>query len=146
MTDKTQVSDPATEGFTGWKHLKLCILTALTLKVTISSLFRLITTFALMFGSPISRVLISVTAIVFFQVLFIWPHKFTTRLLYYLQITVMCSVMSLGPLQNSIPSFISDIYSYYYYSIMIIILSFSKYMRLRQYHNFPFILRNLRHI
>ena len=42
---------------------KLCILTALTLKVNLSSLFKLIDTFALMFGSPITRVLSSVTAI-----------------------------------------------------------------------------------
>ena len=54
-----------------------------------------------MFGSPITRVLFSVTAIAFFQDLFIWPHKFRTRLLYYSYILVMCSVLSLGPVQAS---------------------------------------------
>ena len=52
--------------FTGSEHLQLCILTALILKVTITSLFRLIHTFAVMFGSPGTRVLSSVTAITFF--------------------------------------------------------------------------------
>ena len=69
--------------FTGWEHLELCILKALLLKVTIASLFRLINTFTAMFGSPSTRVLSSVTAIPFFWVLFIWPHKFRTLFLYY---------------------------------------------------------------
>ena len=49
------------------KHLKLCILNALILKVTITSLFRLIHTFTVMFSSPSTRVLFSVIVIVFFE-------------------------------------------------------------------------------
>ena len=72
------------QSFTGWEHLRLCILMALILKVTISSLFRLTHTLIIMFGSPSTRVFSSVPAIAFSWVLFIWPHKFRTRLLYYL--------------------------------------------------------------
>ena len=89
------------ESFTGWEHLELWILTVLILKVTISSLFRLTHTFTVMFGSLSTRVLSSVAAIAFFWVLFIWPLKFRTRLLYYSQILVMCSVLSFGLLQAS---------------------------------------------
>ena len=73
----------------------------LILKVTISSLFRLTHTFTIMFGSPSSRVFYSVPAIAFSWVLFIWPHKFRARLLYYSQISFMCLVLSLGPLWAS---------------------------------------------
>ena len=84
--------------FTGWEHLELCILTDLILRVTVSSLFRLINTFSAMFDSPGTRVLSSVTAITFFWVLFILQYRFRTHLLYYSQ-TLMCSVFSLGLLQ-----------------------------------------------
>ena len=121
-----------------------------------------------MFGSPITRVLFSVTAIAFFQDLFIWPHKFRTRLLYYSYILVMCSVLSLEPVQASeMGSFekIFDSFTCYLLpqgvtcymlsgfrssaliSIRIIIqlsllLSFTKYIRSRQYCESPFILRD----
>ena len=57
LTDKMQASDLTKE---------LGILMTSILKVTISSLFKLIHTFTVMFGSPSTRVLSSVTAIVFF--------------------------------------------------------------------------------
>ena len=92
---------PPKESFTRWEHLELCILMALILKVTISSLFRRTHTFTIMFDSPSTRVFSSVLAIAFCWVLFIWSHKFTARLLYYSQISFMCSVLSLGPLWAS---------------------------------------------
>ena len=57
LTDKMQASDLTKD---------LCILTTSILKVTISSLFKLIHTFTVVFGSPSTRALSSVTAIVFF--------------------------------------------------------------------------------
>ena len=141
----------------------------LILEVTISSLFRPIYTFTVTFGSPSSRVLSSVTAIVlfcFFLVFFIWPHKLRTRLLCYSQTLVMYPVFSLGPLQASKKIFgsftcylQSQVVTCYVLSgfrnsslisihiiIQLSLLSFSKYIRLRQSYEFPFILRDLRHI
>ena len=80
---KVRLLIPPKGSFTVWEHLELCILTALKLKVTLSSLFRLIHTFTVISGSPSTRVLSSVTAIVFVLVLFSWSHTFRTRLLYY---------------------------------------------------------------
>ena len=80
---KRRLLIPPKESFTGWEHLELCILMVLILKMTISSLFRLTHTFTSMFGSPSTRVFSSVPAIAFSWVLFIRPHKFRTRLLYY---------------------------------------------------------------
>ena len=59
LIDKTQASDPTKREFTGWEHLKLCILMALILELTISSLFRLIYTFTVIFGSPSTRLISS---------------------------------------------------------------------------------------
>ena len=50
LTDKTQASDPAS--FIEWEYWELCLLRALILKVTISSLFTLTNTFTAMFGAP----------------------------------------------------------------------------------------------
>ena len=61
---------------------------------------RLIHTFTVMFGSPSTRVISSVT-IAFFLVLLIWPHEFSKCLLYNSQILVMYSELGLGPLQAS---------------------------------------------
>ena len=95
---KCKILIPPKGSYTRWEHWELCILTAWILKVTISSLFRLIHTFTVMFSSPSTRVLSSVTAIAFFfLILFSWPHKFRAHLLYYSQTLVMCSVLSLGP-------------------------------------------------
>ena len=99
---KRRLLIPPKGSFTGWEHLELFIMTlilVLILKVTISSLFRLIHTFTVMFGSPSTRVLSSVAAIPFFWVLFIWPDKFRTCLLYYSPIFIMCSVLNVGLLQ-----------------------------------------------
>ena len=92
--------------------------------------------------------------------------------MYYLKISVMCSVLSLGPLRASeMGSFEKIFDSITYYSLsqgvtcyvlsgfrnsplisihiiiqLSLLLYFSKYIRLRQYYEFPFILRDLRHI
>ena len=66
LIDKTRLLIQPKGSFTEWEHLKLCILMALILELTISSLFRLICTFTVIFGSPSTRVLSSVTAIAFF--------------------------------------------------------------------------------
>ena len=50
LIDKTQASDPTKKEFYWMRTLKICILTALILKVTISSLFRPMLT--IMFGFP----------------------------------------------------------------------------------------------
>ena len=50
LIDKIQTSDSTKGSFTELEHLELCILTTLILKVTISSLFKLIHTFTIMFG------------------------------------------------------------------------------------------------
>ena len=76
---KCRVLIPPKGSFTGWEHLEHCILMALILKVTISSLFGIIHTVTVMFGSPSTRVLSSVTVIAFFWVLFIWSRKFGAR-------------------------------------------------------------------
>ena len=62
---------------------------------------RLIHTSTVMFGSPSTRVISSVTVAFFFLVLLIWPHKFSKCLLYNSQILVMYSELGLGPLQAS---------------------------------------------
>ena len=55
-----------------------------------------------------------VIAIAFSWVLFIWPHKFRARLLYYsLIISFMCSVFSLGPLWVSEMGPLENIWQYY---------------------------------
>ena len=102
----------------------------------------------------------------FFLVFFIWPHKLRTRLLCYSQTLVMYPVFSLGPLQASKKIFgsftcylqsqvvtcyvLSGFRNSSLISIHIIqlslLLSFSKYIRFRQSYEFPFILRDLRHI
>ena len=99
---------------TGWKPLKLCILRASILKVTINGLFRLTHTFTVMFGSPSTRVISSVT--IAFLVLLIWPHKFSKRLLYNSLILVVYSELGLGPLQASgVGSFQKIFGSFTYY-------------------------------
>ena len=116
-------------------------------------------TITIMFGCPSFRVFSSAPVIAFSRVLFIWPHKFRTRLLYYLQISVMCSVLSLGPLRASEMEPFEKIFdSITYYSLsqgvtcyvlsgfrnsplisihiiiqVSLVLYFSKYIRLRQY-------------
>ena len=63
--DKTQASDPHQKGvLLDENAAELCILVALILKVTISSLFRLTHTFTIMFGSPSTKIFSSVPAIV----------------------------------------------------------------------------------
>ena len=52
LIDKTQASDPTKKEFYWMRTLKICILTALIVKVTISSLFRPMLTFTIMFGFP----------------------------------------------------------------------------------------------
>ena len=75
LIDKKLASDPTKRGFYSIReHLELCILMAIILKVTISSLFRLIYTFTLMLVSLSTRVFSSVAGIAFFSVLFVWPH------------------------------------------------------------------------
>ena len=69
--------------FTGWERLELCIMTALILKVTISSLFQVMNTFTAMFGSANTTVLFSVTVNAIFSVWLNWPDKFRARFLYY---------------------------------------------------------------
>ena len=66
LIDKTQTSDPTKKKFYWMRTLRICVLTALTLKVTVSNLFRLIRTFIIMIGCPNTRVLSSVVAIAFF--------------------------------------------------------------------------------
>ena len=110
---KCKILIPPKGSYTRWEHWELCILIALILKVTISSLFRLIHTFTVMFSSPSTRVLSSVTAIAFFWVLFIWPHKFRAHLLYYSQTLVMCSVLSLGPCRHLRSDLWENIYTCY---------------------------------
>ena len=66
LIDKTQTSDPTKNKFYWMRTLRICVLTALTLKVTVSNLFRLIRTFIVMIGCPNTRVLSSVIAIAFF--------------------------------------------------------------------------------
>ena len=71
---------------------------ALILKVISSSLFRLVHTFTVMFGSPSTRELSSLTTIIFFWFLFIWQQKFRTRSSYNFLILIMCAELGLGPL------------------------------------------------
>ena len=96
---------PPKWSFTGWEHLGLCIVTALILEVTISSLFTLIYAFTVIFGSSSTRVPCLVTAIPFVWILFTWRHKFRTCLSCYsyilAYISYMCSMSSLGRLQTS---------------------------------------------
>lgn len=67
LIGQTQASDPTKKKFYWMRTLRICVLTALTLKVTVSNLFRLIRTFIVMIGCPNTRVLSSVIAIAFFE-------------------------------------------------------------------------------
>ena len=62
LIDKTQASDSTKTEFY-W--MRVCILMALILKVTVSSLFGLTHTLTIMFGSPSTRVFSSVPTIEF---------------------------------------------------------------------------------
>ena len=117
LIDKTQASDSTKTEFY-W--MRVCILMALILKVTVSSLFGLTHTLTIMFGSPSTRVFSSVPTIEFSWVLFIWPHQCRTRLLHYLWISVMCSVLSLGPLLASEMRPFESIWVLKYYLLFII--------------------------
>ena len=139
--------------------------------MTVGSLFKLIHIFTVMFGSPSTRVLFSVPAVAFCCVLFIWPHKLRTcpySLLidfsnvlgvkfrtdvsvwdetsweniwqFYLLLSQGDTCYLLSGFRNS------PLISVHIIIQFSLSLSFSKYIRLRQYYEFPFILRDLRRI